>query len=101
MAARVSVTGPIALLADAHANHVMIDMLACIMPRHARVCDGSTPAVTAAPSGHERHGQSFAKTTTPLAGITTKAEATKPCIGAPLASTPAPFPATHGLTQLS
>src|SRR5271154_166831 len=46
-------------------------------------------------------GYPRAKTTTPFAGITTFADCPNPCIGGPDAVTPAPFPATWGLTQLS
>jgi hypothetical protein len=42
-----------------------------------------------------------ANTTTPFAGITTLAEAGKPCSGPPDAETPPPLPATTGLTKLS
>jgi len=42
-----------------------------------------------------------AKTTIPFAGITTFADAAKPCSGPPDAEIPPPFPATTGLTQLS
>src|SRR5260370_42678847 len=44
---------------------------------------------------------SRAKTTTPLAGITTFAEAWKPCSGPPDAKIPPRLPATMGLTPMS
>lgn len=45
--------------------------------------------------------QARAKTTTPLAGMTTEADAGKPWVLSPFAITPAPFPATCGFTQFS
>lgn len=72
-----------------------------IQPKRVGVRDRPTPAVTVASPRHQCRCQSFTKTTTPFAGITIEADAIKPCIGPPLASTPCPFPATQGLTQLS
>src|SRR5689334_9359842 len=44
---------------------------------------------------------SIAKTRSPFAGITTRADAGNPWSGPPFATTRPPFPAVCGLTQLS